>query len=419
MRALPSGCLAVSLAAIVAACGSAPAATIDFFGPTVEPPRGLAWIHPGMSVAEAKRLVPGLHEPDHKGVREELILDSGVGDVQLTVRVDAGTVSSIVAIVSGHRARDLLERAWGKPQITPDSLGQPEVTWASESTGWKVKIDCLERNCLVEYIPYHVLTAAFFGAHVVPPGDLARLRIGMKVAEARALAAGPVSVRAGIASGVDGVREFVAIDDKTGTVRSIYLNVPQKVEELVAEAWGKGMPATEPVGKAVLVWPDPETGWRATLRDALGYSHDLAFDNFLSAAQLFGDQPDSLDGLPEPVLGTSLDDVKRAYKDQVVTVGKDVALVLPPTEWERSATRIALAVTNGKVRELSFAIPYKAHPAAREALRELFEHKWGEPKKLDLDGKPALLFHADEPRVEARDDPEHGSWHLTIRAHAN
>ena len=68
--------------------------------------------------------------------------------------------------------RDLLTRAWGLPEITRDPLGQPEVTWASEATGWKVKLDCMERNCLVEFVPYRVLTPAFFGPHVVPPGDL-------------------------------------------------------------------------------------------------------------------------------------------------------------------------------------------------------------------------------------------------------
>jgi hypothetical protein len=404
-----------AFALALVACGSAPAATTEFFGPTVEPPRGLAKIHPGMSVAEAKRLVPGLHEPEHKSIRDELVLDSGASDVTLVVRVDAGTVSAIVAIVQGHGAGELLERTWGKPQIVRDSLGQPEVTWASESAGWKVKLDCLERNCIVEYVPYHVLTAAFFGAHVVPPGDLAKLRIGMKLAEAKQLAPGPVSVRAGIATEVDGVREFVAIDDKLGTVRSIYLNLPPHAEDLIAESWGPGQGATEPVGKAVLVWPDPETGWRATLRDALGYSHDLVFDNYLPAAQLFGDQPDRLDGLPDPVLGKTVDEVKTAYPGQVTTQGKEVALLLPPTEWDRSGTRITLVLANGKVRELLFAIPWKTHPDARDTLLELFKRKWGGPKQSEDDGKPVLLFRDDDPRVEVREDTEHGAWQLALR----
>ncbi|HEY6040346.1 MAG TPA: hypothetical protein VIV58_38945, partial [Kofleriaceae bacterium] len=223
----------VALVAL-AACSSAPAATTDFFGTTIEPPRGLMWVQPGMSADEAIRLVPGLHVPDRKGVRDELVLDTNVSDVALTVRLDGGTVSGIVAIVQGHGARDLLTRAWGPPQIAHDSLGQPEVTWASESTGWKVKLDCMERNCLVEYMPYHVLTAEYFGPHVVPPGDLGKLRIGMPLAEARQLATGPVSVRTGITTKYDGVREFVTIDDKAGTVRSIYLNLPQHAEELIA-----------------------------------------------------------------------------------------------------------------------------------------------------------------------------------------
>lgn len=405
----------VALALALVACGSAPSATTEFFGTRIEPPRGLAKLHPGMSVAEARRRVPALHEPASKGVRDELVLDSGVRDVALSVRVDAGTVASIVAIVQGQGARELLTKAWGEPEIRRDSLGQPEVTWASEESGWKVKLDCLERNCIVEYEPYHVLTASFFGAHVVPPGDLAKLRIGMPLAEAREVAPGPVAVRAGIATDVDGVREFVAIDDKLGVVRSIYLNLPEHAENLIAAAWGPGLRATEPVGRAVRVWPDPQTGWRATLRDALGYSHDLAFDNYLPAAQLFGDQPDQLDGLPQPVLGRTVGEVEKAYKTAVAPHGKDLVLTLPPTEWERTATRITLAVTGGKVRAISFAVPWKMHPASRGDLLDLFTNKWGDPDE-EKDGKQkVLVFRTEDPRVEVREDTEHGAWLVEIK----
>jgi len=402
-------------AALVAACGSSRTVKPDFFGPTIEPPCGLAKIQPGISVAEAKRRLPALRE-DHKGVRDQLVLDSGASDVALGVRIDSGTVASIFAIVEGQGARELLTNSWGQPQITRDSLGQPETTWASEKTGWKVKLDCLERNCFLEYIPYHVLTAEFFGAHVVPPGDLANLRIGMKIADARKIAPALVDVRAGIATGVDGVREFVAIDDKTGTVRSIYLNLPQHAEDLIAEAWSDGWRATEPVGKTVLVWPDPTTGWRATLRAALGYSHDLAYDNFLPAAQLFGDQPDSLDGLPERVLGRPVEDVKKAYKDAISSSGHDLVLTLLPTEWERTATRISLVTGGGgTVRKLQLAIPYRPHPEARDTLLELFKSKWGEPRTREDDGKTTLVFRDEDPRVEIVDDTEHGAWRAEIR----
>lgn len=402
------------VAAAAAACSSPRPLDPDFFGPTIEPPCGLARIQPGISVAEARRRLPALKE-DHTGVRDQLVLDSGVSDVALEVRVDSGTVASVFAVVHGHGARELLTRSWGQPQITRDSLGQPETTWASERTGWKVKLDCLERSCFIEYVPYHVLTSEFFGAHVVPPGELANLRIGMKLAEARKLAPGPVDVRAGIATGVDGVREFVAIDDKTGTIRSIYLNLPQHAEDLIAEAWSEGWRATEPVGKTVLVWPDPTTGWRATLRDALGYSHDLAYDNFLPAAELFGDEPDQLDGLPEPVLGRSVDQVRKAYKDAASAAGHDLVLTLLPTEWERTATRITLATAGGVVRRMAFAIPWRPHPEARATLLELFKHKWGEPRTRDEDGRPLLVFRDEDPRVEVREDTEHGAWRIELR----
>lgn len=397
------------------ACNSAPAATTDFWGPTIEPPRGLGKLAPGMSVAEAMKLVPALHEPKRAGVRDELILDSGVSDVKLTVRVEAGTVSSILAIVQSTGARDLLTRAWGQPEITRDSLGQPEVTWASEATGWKVKLDCMERNCLVEYMPYHVLTTDFFGPHVVPPGDLGKLRPGMALAEARALAPGPVSVRSGIATKYDAVREFVAVDDKLGSVRSIYLNLPENAEELITAAWGDGASAMMPVGKAVKVWHDPETSWRATLRPALGRSRDLVFDVYMPAFALFGDQPDSLEGLREPVLGRSVDEVKRVYKDVITAQGRDLVISLPPTEWDRFATRIVLDTSGGRVRQLSFAIPFKPHPAARDQLLDLFKGKWGLPEEVVEDSKPTLVFRKDDPRVEIREDAEHGAWQIEIR----
>lgn len=400
-------------AVLAAACsGSAPAATHDFFGPSIEPPRGLAKLQPGMKVAEAKRLVPGLHEPDHKTLREKLVLDSGASDVALEVRSDGGTVASIVAIVQGHTARELLTRAWGEPTIGRDSLGQPEVTWASEATGWKVRLDCLGANCSVEYVPYHVLTPEFFGAHVVPPGDLSELHIGMKLAIARTKAPA-VDARSGIATGVDGVREFVGIDDRTGTIRAIYLNLPHDAETAIVEAWGDGLPATGAGNKALRVWPDPTTQWRATLRDALGSSRDLAYDNYLPAAQLFGDSPELLDGLPEPLLGRTVDEVKKAYGDDAQMLGKELVVTLPPTEWEHTATRLVLSLANGKVREVAFAIPFKAHPEARETLLELFTHKWGTPKPREEEGKPILVFREEDPHVQARE--EGGAWRFELR----
>jgi hypothetical protein len=213
------------------------------------------------------------------------------------------------------------------------------------------------------------------------------------------------------------VREFVAIDDKTATVRSIYLNLPQHAEDLISDAWSEGWRATEPVGKTVLVWPDPTTGWRATLRDALGYSHDLAYDNYLPAAQLFGDQPDQLDGLPEPVLGKAIDDVKKAYKDSVAALGHDLVLTLLPTEWERAATRITLATSSGVVKRMAFALPWRPHPEARDTLLDLFKRKWGEPRtvKHDDDARSTLIFRDEDPRVEVIEDTEHGAWKVEIR----
>jgi hypothetical protein len=409
-----AGVRRVAALALLAACTTAPAATREFWGPTIEPPHSLSQIAPGMSVAEAKRRVPALREPKSPGVHSELVVDSGVSDVKLTVRLDSGTVASIIAIVQGQTARQLLTRAWGEPTISRDALGQPEVTWESEATGWKVKLDCLERNCIVEYLPYHALTAEYFGPHVVPPGDLNKLRIGMPLAEARTLAPA-VNVRAGIPTKYDGVRELVALDDKTSTVRSIYLNLPAQSDDVIAEAWGPGVQATWPVNKPVEIWADPSTGWRALLRPALGVSLDLVFDNYIPALALLGDEPTTIEALPEPVLGRTVDEVKRAYKDQIAVSGRTLVITLPPTEWDRTATRITLEIAGSHVRTIEMSIPWKPHPPARDHLLELFEAKWGWPQDVVEDGKTTLVFRASDPRVEVREDLEHGTWQIQIR----
>ncbi len=413
LRAVDRSHLVLVLALVAAAaCSDAPAATTQFFGTRIEPPRGLAVLRPGMTVSEARTLVPGLRE-DHRGVREHLVLDSGVADVRLEIRIDSGTVASILAVVHRQNARELLTTAWGDPRVSKDALGQPEVWWASESTGWKVELDCLERNCVIEYVPYVPLSPDYFGAHVVPPGPLAALSIGMPVADARRAAPGIVDVRAGLPAGVDGVRQYVGVDDKRRAIAALYLNLPSHAKTLIEAAWGPGLVATEPVGRRVLVWPDPTTGWRATLREALGSSFDLAFENYLPAAQLFGEQPDVLDAIP--VLGMAIADVARRFPTELLQVDGAHLLSLRPTEWERTATSVELELAAGRVRRLTFAIPFKAYPPAHDQLLQLFTAKWGIPRPSHADGQRVLIFREGDPRVEVFEDAEHEAWRLEIR----
>jgi hypothetical protein len=214
------------------------------------------------------------------------------------------------------------------------------------------------------------------------------------------------------------VKAYVSIDDRSATVRSIYLNVPPTAEALITEAWGEGLQAKETSGKDVRTWLDPETGWRATLRNAFGVNRDLFFENYLPAAQLLGDQPDKLDGVPTPVLGKTVDEVKKAYKDDLVIMipNKELVLMLLPTEWDHVGTRIQLGASGGKVKELSFSIPWKPHFEARDTLLDLFKHKWGDPKEIeDSNGKSLLLFHDDDPRVEIREDTDRGAWAIVMK----
>jgi len=115
------------------------------------------------------------------------------------------------------------------------------------------------------------------------------------------------------------------------------------------------------------------------------------------------------------VLGLTVDEVKKQFEGQVTVARGDLTLTLLPTEWERQATRIALDVAGGRIREMIFSIPFKAHPEARDQLLELFTHKWGTPRPSEEDGKPVLIFRDGQPRVEVREDSMHGAWKIEIR----
>ena len=67
------------------------------------------------------------------------------------------------------------------------------------------------------------------------------------------------------------------------------------------------------------------------------------------------------------------------------------------------------------MRRLGFALPFRPHPEARDTLLELFKHKWGEPRSREDDGKTALVFRDEDPRVEILEDTEHGAWKVEIR----
>lgn len=45
----------------------------------------------------------------------------------------------------------------------------------------------------------------------------------------------------------------------------------------------------------------------------------------------------------------------------------------------------------------------------------MFTHKWGQPRPTEEDDKKVLIFREGDPRVEIRDDTEHGTYQIEIR----
>jgi hypothetical protein len=115
------------------------------------------------------------------------------------------------------------------------------------------------------------------------------------------------------------------------------------------------------------------------------------------------------------VLGRLVEDVKKAYKDQITVAGRDLVITLPPTEWDRSATKIKLDSNGARIRGIEIHVPWKPYPAARDQLLELFKAKWGLPEEVVEDNKLTLVFRKEDPRVEIREDLEYGAWSVSIR----
>ena len=57
----------------------------------------------------------------------------------------------------------------------------------------------------------------------------------------------------------------------------------------------------------------------------------------------------------------------------------------------------------------------EAAPGARDTLLDLFTHKWGDPDEERGRQAAVLVFRHDDPRVEVREDTEHGAWLVEIK----
>jgi len=411
MRSLTS-ITAIALATL-AACGGDSGVSAGYFGKTVEPPRGLGKLRPGMTREEVKAVTPDLKEG--KGIHEgDWFLDSGADDVQLEVEFDDDRVQDLIVKARTTKLEPMLTEAWGAPKKEIDRYSKEETAvWLNEAGGWRASLSCLERMCFLFFKNYKPLTADFFGKTPVPPGAFAKVRVGMAADEAAKLIGDPAAVEKYVDAGPDDVSIIAQTSSDTKQVSSIRLMLPKESKELLAKAWGPGVAGKDSIDKPLTVWLDEASGWRAIWEDQpIGDSGSLEFTNYLSLPALLGDSGDELAVFSTPILGKTKDELAQAYP--AVWKGDDEVFELPPTAWGSHWTRVNTYFDEaGKLTGIRFGIPYEGTATAKADLQAAFEKRWGAPKAGEDLGRPTMIFHDAPPKVVVGDQTITGEWELT------
>lgn len=299
------------------------------------------------------------------------------------------------------------------------------------------------------------VTAAFFGTKVAPVGPLAKIAWGSTPDDAKK-AAPELFVKADKKGSytsdpaLAGVSYGVSFSKDGTKVDRLYVQIPAAAKALVAQAWGAGAPAKDTIDRERTYWFDAATGWRAYLEAGFGDDFNVDFSQYLPAAKLLGEGPDTLGFAPEPLLGATLEQLRTRYKAQLIETdeaaakkqqeelskftGKDldkeigkakpsVRIDLLPTEWESYWTRVQISWDDeGKVSRFWFKLPFDAHPAAKEELKAMLDKKWGAPKEgkeFGSSGSTIFIYREAEPRITVKEDTISNGWDVFFDAKAN
>ncbi len=351
-----------------------------------------------MSVDEAKHAVPELHEPARVGVREELVLDSGSrgcraqGPHRRRARREhrrdrAGSYRAGSLDARVGRAADHARRA----RPARDHVGERSDRLEGEARLHQAQLP--RRVRAVQAGRRHLRDRARGAARRAR--EAARRHEGRGRVRGRARAQSacarefrPASMR---------VREFVAIDDKAGTVRAIYLNVPPQADAVIEAAWRSPDGSTSSAhGEGVArlghrLARDAARRARLEPRSRVRQLH-------AGRAGCSAINPIASTRCRSSVIGQPINDVKKAYKADLTTVGHDLVIALPPTEWERSATRVVLDIAGGRVEELTFSLRVQGAPRRARHAAQSVQAQVGraEDGRREI-GKPVLVFRDEEP----------------------
>jgi len=401
---------ALTLVTLAACKGGGGGIDAAYFGKTVEPPKGLAKIRPGMTLDEAKAAAPSLKEG--KGRDEgDWLVDSGNDDIRLQIGFDGDRVDRIVVKAKTKDLEPMLTKAWGAPTKEKQKYSEEEHSvWKNEAGEWKARLDCLERTCFLDFESFRPLTAEWFGAKPVPPGKYAELRVGMPADEAAKILGDAVPTEKFVDAGPDDTSVIAQTSSDERKLTSVRLMLPEGALPLVEKAWGPGLKSEGLMGSPRTFWFDAASGWRAVGEsDSMGDS--VEFENYLPLDKIVGAGPADLALFEKAGLGATADDLAKAYG--ATWNAADAVLTLPPAPWGQLWTRVNVGFgADGKVSYLRFGIPYSGHVPAHADILGAFKARFGEPKAFDEYGRTQLVFK-DAPSLRIYDETITSEWQVT------
>lgn len=383
-------------------CKSSRRIGAEDFPAAIGPPFGLVRLHGGVGKVDTYHFLQQLGEVVDDGP----ITSVQRFDAKVTVRFDGVQSGDIeVSFDDCARVRDLLTARWG----AGIALGNTRV-WSSESSGWVASIEG-EHRCLLTFT-----SIDYFSPEVGAPGAIAGIRTGMTKAEATAIAPGIADSNwaeprlPGVANALLGV----VYDSWSKRVNGSFVVFPPAAALALERRWGPAAYHRQAPHRTV--WLNRASRVRALTHDS---PEDLVvhidFETYVPWRRWLGDGA-AIAGLPSPILGATLDEVRRDYGDAYWDDSKDpdfdkahptYELTQPPTEFSPpNCARVNLRIDGqGRVQKFDFELWYESR-ATHDAMLSALEDKWGPRRQAGAAWlwemqHGDLIIHLDDMSSEA------------------
>ncbi|MCW5803735.1 MAG: hypothetical protein KIT31_15230 [Deltaproteobacteria bacterium] len=241
----------------------------------------------------------------------------------------------------------------------------------------------------------------FTGAAVALPAPVAKLRLEMAEADARAAAPEVFAKQYGYeVPGFDKVKLHVQLQG--GRVASIRAEIAEPVAAVkawLAKQWGEPKAVKE-----AHVWSAPSTGLRAKLEGS-ERSANLYFSQVQSLDQLLGTEGKQFGFEKAPLIGTRRDDLMKAFAAYRPTPRAQdpdsITMTLPAIEASEYTSSLDVRVKRDVVTGFTLQINFGDDQAVNAAIVKRLEAMYGKPTANDM----YLTFPGPPPaKAEIRKD---------------